>query len=93
MILDHRGNPYPETLEAVGGMGPLYEAGSTSARLGYWGLSGTGPNGGISGVTAVRKRSRHLCRNNPIAGSGVDSFVSNLVGVAITPEWQIENKE
>jgi len=91
MILDHRGNPTSSTITQD--VGPLYEAGSTSDRMGYWGLSGSGPNAGQGGLVAVRKRTRQLERNDPNVKGAVDSFVSNMVGAAITPEWQLENKE
>jgi len=90
MILDHHGNPIQS--ELMSDVSPLYEAGSTSERMGTWGLSGAGPNGGMSGIVNVRKRSRQLERNNPTAKGGIDSFVSNMVGVAITPEWQLDNE-
>lgn len=88
LILDHRGNPISS--EAVS---PLYEGGSTAARMGTWGLSGAGPNVGSSGMTNVRRRARQMERNNPMVSGGVDSWVSNLVGDAITPEWELESSE
>lgn len=91
MILDHRGNPTSSAMSQD--IGPLYEAGSTSARMGFWGLSGSGPNAGQGGLAAVRKRSRQSERNNPSVKGAIDSFVSNMVGVAITPEWQLDNAD
>ena len=91
MILDHHGNPTTSAISQD--IGPLYEAGSTSDRMGYWGLSGSGPNAGQGGLVAVRKRTRQLERNDPSVKGVIDSFVSNMVGVAITPEWQLGNKE
>lgn len=91
MILDQSGNPYPTV--STDTFSPLYEGASTSARMGDWGLSGAGPNVGLSGNSAIRRRGRHLERNNAVVKSALESFVSNMVGVGVTPEFCFANPE
>lgn len=80
--------------EASGATSPDYEAASTSHRLGFWGLSGSGPNTALSGpINNLRSRCRTLVRNNAIISSGVDSLVSNLVGTDISPRWILKDTD
>lgn len=88
IIVDHAGNPIKS--EYLGD----YEAATTGARLGQWGLSSTGPNQSVlRGGTELRRRTREAYRNNPYAVSVVDSWVSNLVGSDISPQWLSDNEE
>lgn len=89
-VLDSRGLPISsEAMPA-----PIFEAASIGARLGDWGMSGAGPTASLTGgLATVRKRSRDAERNNPIAKGGIDSFVSNLVGTDISPNWNLDNKD
>ena len=89
-ILDSRGLPVSSEAMPT----PNYEAASISARMGDWGMSGAGPTAALAGgLAAVRKRSRDAERNNPSAKGGIDSFVSNLVGTDISPNWNLDNKD
>ncbi|CAG36311.1 phage portal protein [Desulfotalea psychrophila] len=89
-IVDMHGRPFAQA-SSSGGFGPLYEGASTADRIGTWGLSPAGPNVGQNGIIAIKKRSRQSERNNPTANGAIDAFVSNLVGTAISPAWQIDN--
>lgn len=65
-----------------------YEATTTSYRLGYTGLTATGPNSeNVNAITALKHRSRHAIRNNPVAGVTADSYVANLVGTGAVARW------
>lgn len=67
----------------------VYEGGSTRKRMAGKGMSVAGPNTGISqNLTALQKRSRHAVRNNAYASGAKESYVSNLVGTGIRPQWQ-----
>jgi lambda family phage portal protein len=71
---------------------PLFEGSSVSARMGDWGMSSAGPTASlIGGLGALRTRARDLERNNPTVKGGIDSFVSNLVGTDISPNWNLDN--
>ncbi len=90
VILDRHGAPYPSVAAETG---PFFE-GATFGRMGDWGLSMVGPSAMLSGsAVTMRGRARKLYMNNPIAGGGVDSFVSNMVGTDISPRWQLDNDE
>ena len=63
-----------------------YEGARTGRRMGYWGLSSTGPNNSIFGsLDNLRHRSRELVRNDPQIDGGQDILVADLVGKGITP--------
>lgn len=71
-----------------------YEGATTGRRLGYWGLSSSGPNAAIGeSLTNLRSRSRELVRNNPWVANGFRSLASNLIGCGITPRWRLEDAE
>jgi len=73
---------------------PLYEGASVSVRMGDWGMSSAGPTASMmGGLSAVRSRVRDLERNNPTVKGAIDSFVSNLVGTDISPNWNLDNQE
>lgn len=88
VILDRNGLPYP-TVTAESG--PFFE-GATFGRMGDWGMSLVGPSAMLSGsAVTMRSRARKLHHNNPIAGGGIDSFVSNMVGTDISPRWLLDD--
>lgn len=71
-----------------------YEGATTGRRLGYWGLSGSGPNTALSdSLSLLRSRSRDLARNNPWVANGFRSLAANLVGSGITPRWLLDDVE
>jgi lambda family phage portal protein len=89
-ILDHTGAPMTM---ASASPTPLYEGASVSARMGDWGMSSAGPTASlIGGLGALRSRARNLERNTPTVKGGLDSFVSNLVGTDISPNWNLDNQ-
>lgn len=86
--LEHRGGQLvPKNIRAS-----AYEGGSTRKRMAGKGMSVAGPNTGISqSLGALQKRSRNAVRNNAYATGAKETYVSNLVGTGIRPQWQ--NKE
>ena len=86
-IVDHRGNK----IKAQSGP---YEGAGFTRRLNVWGTSTLGPDASLYGsLSTLRARSRELVRNDPLANSGLDTLVSNLVGSGISPRWQIDNAD
>lgn len=91
-------NPFRPLLNIYKGMKLLastsYEGASVTKRLRTWGLSSAGPNSTISdSLSHLKYRSRDLDRNNPNASSGIDSFVSTLIGRGLTPRWNTGNPD
>ena len=85
-ILDHSGNK----IKAESG----FEAARSGRRLGSWVTSTAGINTLIQGsISSLRARARHLRRNDPLASSGVDSLVADLIGTGISPSWTLENQD
>lgn len=85
-VLDHRG----KKIKAQS----TYEAAGFTRRLDLWGTSTLGPDASLYGsLSTLRARSRELVRNDPLAGAGLDTLVSNLVGSGISPRWQIEDAD
>lgn len=71
-----------------------YEGASITRRLRTWGLSTSGPNNALNNsLSHLRYRSRDLDRNNANASSGIDSFVSTLIGRGLTPRWNTGNPD
>lgn len=84
-ILDHHGRPI--TMSSAD-----YEGAMTGRRMSTWGLSPSGPNTALySSLGNLRARSRELVRNDPQIDGGLDTLVSNLVGMGITPRWQLDD--
>jgi capsid protein len=71
-----------------------FEGAGSGRRLANWGLYSGGPNAALlNSFSSLRSRQRELVRNNPLAGGGVDSIVSNMIGKGITPRWQLKDPE
>lgn len=88
-ILDARGNKIP----ILSNSGPFEGAGFTR-RMNQWGTSSLGPDASqFASLSTLRARSRELVRNDPLAGSGLDTLVSNLIGSGISPRWQIDDAD
>jgi len=86
-VLDHQGNKIP-----IGALTGAYEGATTGRRLSTWGLYSSGPNASLFGsLSNLRSRSRQFVRNNPLAESGVESHVANLIGTGIIPRWRIDD--
>lgn len=91
-VVDHLGRKIPTASLSSGGR--VYEGAGTGRRMSTWGLSSAGPNTAMWGsLSALRSRVRELRRNNPNANGGVESYVSNLIGTGITPEWQLDDAD
>ncbi|MEM4239399.1 MAG: phage portal protein, partial [Nitrososphaerota archaeon] len=58
-----------------------------------WQVPSAGPTQSVSeSLATIRARARHLVRNNPIAASAVEEWVSNLIGSSgITPRWNLDD--
>lgn len=70
------------------------EAAGTGRRLSTWGMSTAGPNRLLGGsLSALRSRSRELIRNDPQINGGLDTLVSNIIGMGISPRWQLDNSK
>jgi lambda family phage portal protein len=91
-ILDHTGQPFAS---AAAQSDPLYEAATVGGeRLGYWGLSGSGPTAAaVPSIKQLRSRARQAVRNYPLAKGAVESLTSNMIGTGIAPRWQLDNAE
>jgi len=89
-IVDSHGQPIPKAMAYPG----LFEGATTGRRMSNWGMSTVGPNTALySNLASLRSRTRELERNNSLAGGGVDSIVSNMIGTGIKPRWQIDNQK
>jgi lambda family phage portal protein len=62
-----------------------YEVGSTGRRLKLWQSNMFGPNAALGDIERLRQRSRDMVRNNAWIKHGVNSWVSNEIGVGIKP--------
>lgn len=63
-----------------------YDAGKTGRRLGRWLPGNIGPNAAMwQDADTLRDRSRDSVRNNAWVKKGVTNWVSNEIGIGITP--------
>lgn len=86
-IVDQYGRNIPRAA-MLGG----YEGATTGRRMGMWGTSSAGPNTSLySSLNTLRGRTRELRRNNPLAESGAESYIANIIGSGINPRWQIKD--
>jgi len=86
-IVDPNGRPIPKALFSEN-----FEGATFGRRLGTWGISSAGPDRALFGsIETLRFRSRQLVRNDPNAAGGMDTLTANLVGMGITPRWQIDD--
>jgi len=71
-----------------------YEGAGTGRRLSSWGSSTAGPNNTLfSSLGNLRSRSRDLARNDPQISGALDCLVSNIVGMGISPRWQLPSSK
>jgi len=71
-----------------------YEGAGTGRRMSTWGMSDAGPNATLfSSLSTLRARSRELSRNDPQINGAIDCLVSNIVGMGISPRWQLDNSK
>ena len=65
-----------------------YEGASQGRRMAGRGVTTTGPNAAIAySLPLLKSRSRHAVRNNAYASGARESYVANLVGTGIRPQW------
>jgi hypothetical protein len=62
-----------------------YDAAGMGRRMRGWVAPSTGPNKAIAGLQNIRNRARDATRNDWSGESATQKWVSNLVGVGITP--------
>ena len=62
-----------------------YDAAGTGRRMRGWTAPSTGPNKAIAGLQNIRNRARDAARNDWSGESATQKWVSNLVGIGITP--------
>ncbi|MFH0997686.1 MAG: phage portal protein [Pseudomonadota bacterium] len=71
-----------------------FEGAGNGRRLSNWGTSTAGPNSTLfSSLGNLRARSRELSRNDPQIDGAMDCLVSNIVGMGISPRWQLSNSK
>ena len=100
-ILDARGNKQPSSastsynnLPFVAGKNRFFEGATTGNRLGTWAAQKTNINREIySGLEILANRCKALCINNPLAKSGLQSMVTNLIKSGISPIFQMPGEE
>lgn len=69
-----------------------YEGGSNKPRLVSKGNTVSGPNSSIAyDLQTLQSRSYNAVRNNSYASKAKETYVSNMIGTGIIPQWQ--NKE
>jgi lambda family phage portal protein len=69
-----------------------FEGAGNGRRLSNWGTSTAGPNSTLfSSLGSLRSRSRELSRNDPQICGALDCLVSNIVGMGISPRWQLSD--
>lgn len=65
-----------------------YEGGSHGVRMGNKGVTITGPNAPIErSLATLQSRSHSAIRNNAYARKAKETYVANLVGTGIKPQW------
>ena len=67
----------------------VYQGASTKTRMGTKGLGTRGPNGNKSQIPILRSRARHALANNPYAVTAQRTYVDNVIGTGIKPQWQL----
>ena len=66
-----------------------YEGASSTKRMATKGGLAMGPNAPLSrSLPVLQSRSRNAIRNNAYAQGARDSYVSNLIGNGIRPDWK-----
>lgn len=71
-----------------------YDAAGTGRRMRGWNPPSTGPAKAITGLQTIRNRARDAARNDWAGESATQRWVTNLIGVGITPRLKrITDKE
>jgi lambda family phage portal protein len=70
-----------------------YDAAGSGRRMRAWNPPSTGPNKAVVGIEKIRNRARDAARNDWSGESASQKWVTNLIGVGITPRLKrIANK-
>lgn len=70
-----------------------YDAAGNGRRMRGWTPPSSGPNEALTGIERIRNRSRDSARNDWSGQAAVQKWVTNLIGVGITPRFdRITNK-
>lgn len=71
-----------------------YDAAGNGRRMAGWNPTASGPNKAIAGLQKIRNRARDSVRNDWSGASGIQKWVTNLIGIGITPRFKrIESKD
>lgn len=65
-----------------------YDAAGMGRRLKAWTPASSGPNRAIDGLQRIRDRARDSARNDWAGESGIQKWVTNLIGAGVTPRWK-----
>lgn len=65
-----------------------YDAASSGRRMAGWNPPSSGPNRAIVGLQKIRNRARDSVRNDWSGSSGIQKWVTNLIGIGITPRFK-----
>jgi lambda family phage portal protein len=65
-----------------------YDAAGQGRRLAGWNPPSSGPNRAIEGLQTIRNRSRDSSRNDWSGSSATQKWVTNLIGIGITPRFK-----
>lgn len=71
-----------------------YEGASQSTRMARWRPSSGGPNTVLGGsLPTLRSRSREKRRNEGLADRAIESWVTNVIGTGIQPQFKTRDKD
>lgn len=65
-----------------------YDAAGNGRRIRSWSPSSSGPRAAVEGTDRLRRRVRDSLRNDWAARSLVQKWVTQLIGVGVTPRWE-----
>jgi len=65
-----------------------YDAAGRGRRMAGWNPPASGPNRAITGLQTIRNRARDSARNDWSGASGIQKWVTNLIGIGITPRFK-----
>lgn len=65
-----------------------YDAAKQGRRMAGWNAPSSGPNRALTGLQTIRNRNRDSVRNDWSGASGIQKWVTNLIGIGITPRFK-----
>lgn len=70
-----------------------FEGADGGARFSHWSPTDVGPNTALDfSLGSLRSRSRQQERDNALATSIVEQYVTNLIGTGIRPKWSLKDE-